>query len=102
MVMAELHLTPEQEAEARVLFQRLKAAFEHEAWQLARLLASKEDRHLLGRTEFEVREQVHRLGAQVLETTLQERKKGAIKGRALPVLPAPRPLGAWPIAAKPS
>jgi hypothetical protein len=43
MVMAELHLTPEQEAEAEVLFQRLKAAFEHEAWQLARLLASKED-----------------------------------------------------------
>ena len=100
--MAELSLTPEQEAEAQALFQRLKAAFEHEAWQLARLLASKGDRHLLGRTEFEVRDQVHRLGAQVLETTLQERKKRAIRGRVLPVLPATRPLGAWPIAAKPS
>jgi hypothetical protein len=31
--MTELHLTPEQEAEAQVLFQRLKAAFEREALQ---------------------------------------------------------------------
>src|SRR5215813_1332070 len=76
MVMAELHLTPEQEAEAQALFQRLKAAFEHEAWQWARLLASKDERHRLGRTAFEVRAQVHRLGAQGLETTRQERKKG--------------------------
>jgi hypothetical protein len=92
--MAELHLTPEQEAEAQAMFQRLKAAFEHEALQLARLLASKEDRQLLSGTEFEVREQVHRLGAQVLETALQERKKRGIKDRVLPVPPAPRPPAA--------
>ena len=46
--MAELHLTPEQEAEAQTLCQRLKSAFEREALQLARLMASKDDRHLLG------------------------------------------------------
>jgi hypothetical protein len=78
--MAELHLPPEQEAEAQVLFQRLKSALEREALQLARLMASKADCELLGGTEFEVREQVHRLGAQVLETALQERKKGGIRG----------------------
>jgi hypothetical protein len=78
--MAELPLTPKQEAEAQVLFQRLKSAVEHEALQLARLMASKADRELLGGTEFAVREQVHRLGAQVLETALQERKKGGIRG----------------------
>jgi hypothetical protein len=78
--MAELHLTPEQETEAQVLFQRLKSAFEREAWQLARLRASKADRQWLGGTEFEVREQVHRLGAQVLETTLQARKKKGTRG----------------------
>ncbi len=78
--MAEQHLTPEQETEAQALFQRLKAAFEREALQLARLMASKEDRQLLGGTEFEVRDQVHRLGAQVLETALQERKKKGTKG----------------------
>jgi hypothetical protein len=78
--MAELSLTPEQEAEAQALFQRLKSALEREALQLTRLMASKEDHQLLGGTEFEVREQVHRLGAQVLEAVLQERKKGGIRG----------------------
>ncbi len=97
--MTDLPLTPDQEAEAQVLFQRLKGAFEREALQLSRLMASKEDRHLLGGTEFEVREQVHRLGAQVLETALQARKKKGTKGRVSPVplvrrLPAASPTAA--------
>ena len=79
--MSELPLTPEQEAEAEALFARLKSAFEQEAWQMARFLASKEDRQLLGGTEFEVRERVHRLGAQVVEDVLRERKKKATAGR---------------------
>ena len=88
--MAELPLTPEQETEAQALVQRLKAAFEREAWQLACFRASKEDRQLLGGTEFAVREQVQRLGAQVLESVLQERKKKGTRGRVRPVLPVPR------------
>ena len=80
--MSARPLTPEQEAEAQVLYQRLKSAFEHEALQLARLMASKEDGELLGGTEFAVREQVHRLGAQVLETVLQARKKRVPGGAA--------------------
>jgi hypothetical protein len=88
--MSELPLTPEQEAEAQALFARLKSAFEQEAWQMARLLASKEDRQLLGGTEFEVRERVHRLGAQVVERVLQERKKKATTGRASAVRTARR------------
>jgi hypothetical protein len=68
--------------------------------QLARLMASKEDRQLLGRTEFEVRDQVHRLGAQVLESVLQERKKKGIRGRVRPVRPALRPPAAWPTGAR--
>jgi hypothetical protein len=100
--MAELRLTPEQEAEAQALFQRLKSAFEREALQLARLMASKDDRHLLGGTEFEVREQVHRLGAQALETVLQARKKKGTRGRVPPVPPATRPPAASPTVAKTS
>ncbi len=80
--MAELQLTPEQEAEAHALYERLQEAFDHEARQLARLMASKDDRHLLGATEFEVRDHVHRLGAEVLATALRERKKGGTRGRA--------------------
>jgi hypothetical protein len=78
--MTELHLSAEQEAEAQVVFERLKGALEREALQLARLMASKEDRQVLGRTEFEVRDHVHRLGAQVLESVLQERKKKGDQG----------------------
>jgi hypothetical protein len=98
--MAELPLTPEQEAEAQVLFQRLKTAFEREAWQLACFMASKEDRQLLGETEFAVREQVHRLGAQVLESVLQERKKKGTGGRVRPVPLVPKPPAASPTGAR--
>jgi cell envelope opacity-associated protein A len=98
--MTELHLTPEQEAEAQALFQRLKAAFEREAVQLARVMASKEDHQLLGGTEVEVRDQVHRLGAQVFEAVLQERKKKGTRGRRPPVPPATRPPVASQIATR--
>lgn len=99
--MATLLLTPEQEAEAQVLFQRLKAAFEEEALHLARLLASKDDRHLLGDSEFAVRDRVHRLGAQALQTVLAARKKGATTVPAPPVPSVRRPPSASPSAAKP-
>jgi hypothetical protein len=100
--MAELYLTPEQEAEAQALFERLQAAFADEARHLARLMASKDDRHLLGATEFEVRDRVHRLGAQVLQTALAERKKGATRAAAPPAPTATRRPTASPSAARPS
>jgi hypothetical protein len=54
----------------------LKEKADAELWDLAQLLASKEDRDLLGETEFEVRDGVHRIGAVALETAVNERKKG--------------------------
>jgi hypothetical protein len=80
--MSQLVLTPEQEAEAQRLAQIIAAKAQQEALALARLLISKPDHQLLGATEFEVRERVHQLGAFALETALNERKKGATKGRA--------------------
>jgi hypothetical protein len=80
--VAKIPLTPEQEAEARRLFDRLKQRFLEEAEQMARLLASKDDAPLLGATEFELRDHVLRLGAQTLQTALDERKKGGTKGPA--------------------
>ena len=77
--MPDLILNPQQQAEAEHLFALLQQSFLDEAQQLARLLASKEDAQLLGRTEFEVRAAVHRLGARALETALNERKKRGIK-----------------------
>ena len=86
-----LDLTAEQEAEAQRLFQAFQQAAATDLLQLARLLASKADGQLLGATEFEVRDRVHRLGARALEAALAGRKKGATTGRAGPARPAPAP-----------
>jgi hypothetical protein len=77
-----LNLTPEQAAEAERLFQILQPAVEAELRQLTRLLASKPDQHLLGKTEFEVRDRVHTIGAKAIEAALNERKKGGTKAPA--------------------
>ena len=71
---AELKLTVEE----RALYERLGPLFEEKRLQMARALASKADGELFGRNEFEVRDQVHQLGAQALESAANERqKKGA-------------------------
>jgi hypothetical protein len=75
-------LTPDQEAEAQRIFAVLRQTTEADLMGLARLLASKADRDLLGATEFAVRDRVLRIGAQALEAALAERKKGATTGPA--------------------
>jgi hypothetical protein len=80
--MASLSLTAEQEAEAQRLAQILMDKTKDEVLTITRLLVSKADRDLLGETEFQVRDLVHRIGAQAIETAVNERKKGATKDRA--------------------
>jgi hypothetical protein len=77
-----LDLTPEQEAEAQRIADRVLEASRAEIVAMARLLASKPDRQLLGQTEFEVRDRVQRIGARALETALDERKKRGTKAPA--------------------
>jgi hypothetical protein len=74
------HLTPEQEAEAQELEGKIRQAVEKEISGLARLMVSTSDKDLFGRTEFQVRELVLRIGAKVYEEHLRE-KKTAIRGR---------------------
>jgi hypothetical protein len=81
MLLPQLdHLTPEQHDEARRIFDSMRQAADDELWRIAQLLASKPDDKLLGKTEFEVRDRVHTIGAKAIETALNERKKGATKG----------------------
>jgi hypothetical protein len=80
--VASLSLTAEQEAEAQRLAQILLDKTKQELLNMTRLLVSKSDRDLLGETEFQVRDVVHRLGAEVIQTAVNERKKGATKDRA--------------------
>jgi hypothetical protein len=86
-------LTPDQEAEAARIYAVLQQTTEADLKGLARLLASKADRDLLGATEFQVRDRVLRIGAQALQTALAERKKGGTTGRAAPARTAPRRPG---------
>lgn len=80
--MSDPVLTPEQEAEALRLAELVAEKTKAEVLQMARLLVSKKDRDLFGQTEFELRDRCHRLGAQLLQTALHERKKGATAARA--------------------
>jgi hypothetical protein len=75
-------LTPEQQAEAQRLTEILHGLVAQEVHNITQLLASKDDRHLLGKTEFELRDIAHRLASRVLQTALAERKKGATKAPA--------------------
>ncbi|HEY4565451.1 MAG TPA: hypothetical protein VIJ36_20920 [Thermoanaerobaculia bacterium] len=69
-------LTPDQEAQAEQLAERILQASRDDIRGLARLLVSKADHQLLGRTEFEIRDRVHAIGAKALHAALEGRKKG--------------------------
>ena len=80
--MAEINLTPEQEAAAQRIAEIIARKAKEEALAMARLLVSKKDHEILGAAEFEIRDRVHKLGAHAIETALNERKKGGTKDRA--------------------
>ena len=75
-------LTPEQLTEAQRNFEVMKKATEDDLWRIACLMAGKADSELLGRTEFEVRDQVLRMGAKAVETAVNGRKKRGTRGAA--------------------
>jgi hypothetical protein len=75
-------LTPEQQAEAERIRQVLLDAAADDIRELAELLASTDDAHTFGATEFTVRDIVLRIGAKAVETALEGRKKGGTTGPA--------------------
>jgi predicted GNAT family N-acyltransferase len=77
-----MDLTPEQEAEARRIFELLKEKADADLMAMARLLASKSDGEIFGKTELEVRDRVHELGAKAIESALEGRKKRATSAAA--------------------
>ncbi len=78
--MSRPDLTPEQQEEAQRIERILMESVRSDVRALAELMASKPDRQLLGETEFEVRDLVHKIGAKAIETTLDQRKKGGTRG----------------------
>jgi hypothetical protein len=86
-----LDLTPQQREEADRIKRRLLAVAEDEIQGIAELLASKPDRQILGQTEFQVRDRVHKIGARAIETALDERKRGGTRGPSPDARPATAP-----------
>lgn len=72
--MAAIVLTAEQELEAKALEGKIRVAVEREVTSLAQLLVSMGERDLFGKTEFEVRELVLKIGAKAYEERLREKK----------------------------
>ncbi len=80
--MTALDLTPEQEAHAQELARALHKALEGDILQMTRLLASKPDHQVLGQTEFQIRDLVHKIGAKTIQAELDARQKKGTKARA--------------------
>jgi len=67
--------------EEQRIYELLGRVSDQELRRMAKLLAGKKDFELFGRTEFELRDRVHALGAKALEAVAAERqKKGRIRG----------------------
>jgi len=74
-------LNEEQQAEADRIEELLLTQMRSEARLIATLLASKPNRELLGKTEFQIRDACHRIGACAVDAALEERKKRGTEGR---------------------
>jgi len=72
--MVRDRLSEEQEQEAKLLEAKIRVAVDREISDLARLLVSKSENDLFGKTEFEVRDLVLRVGAQAFEEHLRGKK----------------------------
>ena len=80
--MSFAHLPEDQARRAQELFDSLMAVAEHDLRAVAESLATKPDDQLFGRTEFELRDLVLRLGAKALQAAAQQRKKGGTQDPA--------------------
>jgi uncharacterized protein HemY len=73
----EFNLSPAEEAAAQRIYQSLKGKADQQLMNMARMLAAKEPRELLGPAQFELRDMLNELGANVLEASTHESlKKG--------------------------
>jgi len=70
-------LTPEQEAFANDVYQRIQAKATDEIRQMVRMMVGQPYDKIFGEGEFKLRDMLHNLGAELLEeTTNAAAKKG--------------------------
>lgn len=76
--MSEIHLTPEQEAEAQEIKAKVLASVNSDIDQMCRLMASKQDHELLGKNEFDMRDIGHKIVATTIEAGVNQRAKKGV------------------------
>jgi len=74
--------TTEEQTEVERAKEVVMKAIEGDLTEIARLMVCKGDGELFGKTEFELRDMVHRLGRNALEAMVNDRKKGGTKAAA--------------------
>ena len=81
MQSVELELTAEEEVAAERIYQSIRGKAEEHLRNMARAMAAKKPHEMLGRGEFELRDMVLKLGAEVLEAAVNDGvKKGRLSG----------------------
>ena len=75
-------MTPERSVEVQRVHDVMLKAMDQEIWRMAEFMVTRRDDQLFGETEFVLRDKVLRMGAQALETTVNDRKKGGTKAAA--------------------
>ncbi|WP_197443026.1 hypothetical protein [Lignipirellula cremea] len=73
-------LSPEQQERADLILQHLRANADKHLVELSVLLASKPDSQIFGKTEFEARDIVHRIGAQAIQAAVDAAAKKGVPG----------------------
>jgi hypothetical protein len=73
-----------RQAEVQRVKELVMEAVGSEIEQIAELFVSKKDNELFGRTEFQLRDLLLKLGTRVIEAVLEDRKKGGTKAAAPP------------------
>ena len=69
-------MKPEELAEVQRVHDVMMKAMDQEIWRMAEFMVTRRDDQLFGEAEFTLREKALRMGAQALEATVNDRKKG--------------------------
>jgi len=80
--MGTRHLTDEERERAAAILDNVLGFAKVELQEMAELLVSKPNDEFFGATEFLMRDALHRIGARVYDTALEERKKRGTADRA--------------------
>ena len=77
--MKSIQLTPQQETEAALLAETIELKIKEEIRKISRETVVTPDHELLGPGEFALRDRIHKIAAIILETQINDRKKGVPK-----------------------